>query len=359
MVSNIQKRIEILKLFGATENDLDCLIEYNKNIFDHSLLDKKKLPLDDEPFVKDWIKYQSNSQKNGIFDELKKVFIQFNFPVEAGISQTQKYTNAVKKGIFPEINKNLTLIEPEKIELTIKETPAGRIPILSIQNRNDFVTIIQAISKKNEPVDIPKSYGASMFSGYNNWNRIHSYKKSFLEKNPLSQWKGEFQNLIKQKHLYQDKFIILSNSYYSGIQPETLKLQGEYWKEKSLIIRREHECMHFFTKQCLKSMQNNVLDEIIADYAGLTAAFGTFNAKWFLTFLGLENFPKYRKSGRLEIYKGNLEGNALIVLQKLIIRAAENLEKISLSNSDTFNTAVSLTKYTLEELASENILKSY
>ena len=199
-----------------------------------------------------------------------------------------------------------------------------------------------------------------MFSGYNNWNRINTYRDNFLANNPSTPWSEEFRKLIQQKHLYQDKFIILINSYYSGVNPETLGLHDkDDWKEKSLIIRREHECTHYFTKQVFGSMQNNIFDEIMADYAGLTTAIGEFNASNFLTFFGLENFPKYRKTGRLEIYRGNLAGNAFAVLHKLIVKAAGNLERFSKMHNtkdDIFKTIMALTKFTLEELTLDNVL---
>ena len=46
-------------------------------------------------------------------------------------------------------------------------------------------------------------------------------------------------------------------------------------------------------------MRNNLHDELIADYAGITAAIGHYRAAWFLRFLGLEDYPTYRPGGRL------------------------------------------------------------
>jgi hypothetical protein len=89
----------------------------------------------------------------------------------------------------------------------------------------------------------------------------------------------------------------------------------------SLVIRREHECAHYFTRRLFGSMRNNLLDELIADYAGITAAAGRFRADWCLRFLG----------ARLEIYRGNppLSAGAFQILPALLKAAAENLERFA------------------------------
>jgi hypothetical protein len=76
-------------------------------------------------------------------------------------------------------------------------------------------------------------------------------------------------------------------------------------------------------------MRNNVLDELIADYAGITAAAGAYRAAWFLRFVGLEDFPRYREGARLDLYRGTppLSDGAFRVLHTLIQAAALNLER--------------------------------
>lgn len=46
-----------------------------------------------------------------------------------------------------------------------------------------------------------------------------------------------------------------------------------------------------------------MLDELIADYAGIVAAWGRYRADWFLRFVGLEDYPRYREGGRLQNYR--------------------------------------------------------
>ena len=78
-------------------------------------------------------------------------------------------------------------------------------------------------------------------------------------------------------------------------------------------------------------MRDNLLDEIVADYMGTTAAAGRYRSDWFLRFMGLEPFPAYREGGRLQNYRGQpqLSEGAFGVLRALVKDIAENLQRTS------------------------------
>jgi hypothetical protein len=361
-------RKRLLKNFGATDSEVAELLTYNTNIFDHSALEAGlSLPFEDELFVPFWEDYAKEARSIGVFEALKKRLIQLNFPIEAGISEIKDYKQAVRRGIWDEKiiqDKGLTLTYPEKLQLIIHQTPAGKIPICIAYEREDFVSLLQALTLKNEPKPVPNSQGAAMIAGYNNWDRIRRLKKQVKQKHgewfTEAVWLEEFKKIIPQKNLYQDKFILLSREYYSSVPPEQVGLTEEEWRAKSLIIRCEHESTHYFTKRILFSMQNNLLDELIADCAGITAALGYFNADWFLAFVGLEQYPAYRKGGRLQNYRGvpPLSDGAFTILQRLVYHAAKNLEIWTQTHQETHlpgmplsQLILALTRVTLEELA--------
>lgn len=109
-------------------------------------------------------------------------------------------------------------------------------------------------------------------------------------------------------------------------------------------------------------MRNNLIDEMIADYTGITAALGRFRADWLLRFYGLESFPVYRQGGRLKNYRGEppLSDPAFSVLQKMVIAAAKNLERFDHQHVPKLGHAsllpallMTLTGLTIVELASE------
>jgi len=260
----------------------------------------------------------------------------------------------------------LVLQQPEKLQLIIHQSMAGPIPVLLTGNRKDFVTLVQALTMRNEPKLVPASMGACIVSGFNNWDRIRSLRQQWDARNSgncsESSWATEFQRLIPQKELYQDRFIILSNGPYSNVSASDMGLKEPEWQRLSLTIRLEHECTHYFTRRLFDSMRNNMLDELIADYRGIVAATGYYRADWFLRFLGLESFPHYRQGGRLQNYRGQppLSDGAFRILQALVKAAAENLERFDAEHTDKLRDSniqplmlTSLTYLTLEELASQ------
>ncbi|MBD3308267.1 hypothetical protein GF339_17600 [candidate division KSB3 bacterium] len=355
-------RRQVLEQFGARGTEIDELLTYNQNIFDHNALQSLRLPLDDEPFVAAWQTYAEEARTLGTFEALKTRLVQLRFPIQQGISQTEVYAQAVKKGILPPHvlqSQGLPLRHPESLELRIHQTPAGKIPVLIAGEREDFVALLQALTFRNEPEPVPPSQGAAMIAGYNNWDRIWTLKEAMIwEKGELYVnmfWSQEFQKILPQKHMYQDKFILVSPRYYSGVAPESLGLEEDMWKDLSVTIRLEHECTHYFTKRVLSSMQNKLLDELIADYAGITAAAGRFRADWFLTFLGLEHYPVYREGARLQNYRGTppLSDRAFAILQALVYQAAHKLERYANACPAKQTVMVALTSMTLEELASD------
>ena len=360
-------RSTVLDKYGASENEKEELLVYNHNVFDHSnITSPLKLPLEDELFVSAWESYAEEATKTNVFNSVKSQLVQLSFPVKEGISKTQDYRSATLSGTsvsFLDTATGISINNPESLNLTIHQSLAGKIPVLIADNRDDFVTLVRGLSMKNEPNRVPTSMGATMVSGLNNWGRIHELKKRWEADNKSGNWDDEFQRIIPQKELYQDRFILLSSGPYSGVTGKDMGFSEERWKELSLIIRREHECAHYFTRRIFSSMRNNLIDELIADYMGITAAEGKFCADWFLRFLGLENFPVYRAGGRLENYRGKpeLSDGAFVILQSMVKSVARNLERFDADCRKIFAEEerrtlilISLTHFTLEELAAED-----
>ncbi|HVG09669.1 MAG TPA: hypothetical protein VNM67_18355, partial [Thermoanaerobaculia bacterium] len=290
---------------------------YLENPFDLGALGPGTvLPLPDEPFVATWERWAAEARQRGAFAVLSENLPQLRFPIREGISKTDAYRDATLRGASPEASAaGLELERPEVIELEIHPSPAGRIPVLLVRGRAEFVALVQALGKRNEPSPVPDSQGALMVAGFNNWARIRELRS-----------RGEEITATTPKELYQDRFILLSDGPYSAVPAADLGLGDEEWKELSLAIRRDHECAHYFTRRLFGSMRNHAHDELMADWAGLVAATGRFRADWFLRFLGLEDYPRYRAGGRLEIYRGDLSDEAFSVLQGLVRVAALNLE---------------------------------
>jgi hypothetical protein len=378
-------RADILTDFGANALEVEELLAYNQNVFERQTLNSAvEFPLTIETHVAVWEEYAAIAKRRrsliareiGVFETLKQRLVQLQFPIQQGISETEAYRAATRRGVSTNgmtEASGLVLQQSDRIELIIHQSLAGKIPVLLVENRKDFVALVQALCKRNEPIPIPASMGACLVSGLNNWDRIARYRQQWQgsrgqgageQKKRGSEigWDKEFLRIIPQKHLYQDRLIILSSGFYSGVTAEDIGINESEWLNLSQKIRLEHECTHYLTLRLFGSMRNNMLDELIADYQGIVAANGYYRADWFLRFLGLESFPNYRQGGRLENYRGQppLSDGALKILMALVKAAAENLERFDTEYADKLRDSKmqalmlrSLTNLTLEELASE------
>ncbi len=362
----IEFRKDVLASFGAEGEVANEILEYNQNHFDQAAIDLSRFPLPDEMFVSTWRQYAAETAEEDSILPLAKYLVQLQFPVREGISESDEYIAATRRGFPAEVMQQasgLSWHAPEKCRVAIHPTAAGHVPVIIAEHRQDFVSLVQALTHRNEPKTISESMGACMVAGYNNWRRLAFLRESFLASaSDGGSWAEEFQRIKARKELYQDRFIILSCGPYSAVPAFALGLEEQEWLRLSLTIRREHECTHYFTRHVLSSMRNNLLDELIADYMGVTAAAGRFRADWLLWFFGLESFPIYREGARLQNYRGNppLSDRAFAVLQKLVVAAAANLETFDRIQIPEFQHTrwrpalmKVLTQLTIEELASK------
>jgi len=323
---NLISRREVLLELGADARQADMLLACNRNHFHHdSLSPPVTLPLADEESLHEWRGYAREAATTGVAQTLKSRLPQLSFPLRCGMSDDSEYRRATRTGApvaGMAAATGLVLSKPGDLELVIHPTVAGHIPILTARNRSDFESLLCAFLYRNEPRDIPASMGAAMIAGFNNWGRMANLRGTFEAAHPEASdadWLDEFARIKPQRHLYQDRFILVSDSPYSGVPQES--------REISLTIRYEHESMHYVTKRLLGSMKNNLLDELIADYAGIVAAAGVFRGDWFLRFMGLEDHPRYREGGRFQNYLADppVPPDCIDLLRTLLVRAAENV----------------------------------
>lgn len=364
MANKLKTRTDVLACFGATGEIADELLRYNENYFQHPTVELADVPLPDESFVTTWREYAREIEETRSIGSLGKYLVQLRFPIEAGISENADYIAATRRGLDTsamQLAAGLGLRDPQHCRIIIHPTAAGNLPILIARERQDFVALVRAFTHRNEPRPVPDSMGACMVTGYNNWHRISMLRDRYFADAPAdASWAAEFNRIKAQKELYQDRFIILSTGPYSAVHASEIGFEEEEWLNVSLEIRREHECTHYFTQRCFSSMRNNLLDELIADYMGITAAAGRFRADWLLRFLGLESFPRYRDGGRLQNYRGDppLSDAAFAVLQKMVVSASANLEDFDRRHVPAFQRLqvragllLMLTSLTVEEMA--------
>jgi hypothetical protein len=367
-------RTAVLKRNGAsTPAIVEELLAYNTKPFPpEAAATRPVFPLPDEAHVEAWRGYASESQSSDVFTALKRHFIQLRFPIRAGISEEDGYKQATRRGNFEAADSYaadaLTLERPDLLELSIHPTIAGHVPLIIVGHRGDFVKLVQAFSERNEPKPVLDSMGACIVKGLNNWSRIHvrrdEWKRAAGAAGTDDGWAAEFQKLIPQKELYQDRFIILSRGPYSAIAAREVGMEEGEWLDRSLAIRREHELTHYFTHRAFGTIRNNVFDELIADFVGLARAFGHYRSDLALRFLGLEAYPAFRPGGRLEVYRGKppLSDDAWAVARTLAVNGARNLDAFAKDQPQHLESlgalgalTFALTTLTLEELAAPDM----
>lgn len=325
-----ESALDVWSGFATTSSARRELANYGINRFDIPPT-LPPLPLADEPHIAAWAESMVRAEQVGTWNALTGILLQLRFPVAAGVSARADYAAVLRRGILsqlPPAGHGASAVDEDGISLSLHVTDAGRIPVITCRSRPDFQTLVQACTRRNEPAELPESMGACVVAGYNNWTRIETAWRSAQQMGTFGDRSAFLSHLMPFKERYQDKFIILSAGPYSSIRASTIGLDNADWLRRSLILRRTHEATHYFTKRVFGSMQNTLFDELLADYAGMIDAFGSFRATTFMRFMGIDGSGRYI-GGRLANYRGTpaLSDEAFTGLACAVVSAAKSLER--------------------------------
>ena len=187
--------------------------------------------------------------------------------------------------------------DPEHIHLEIYPSAAGEIPIITLGDDRDFEKFVTNLVYKGERPDGISRMGASFIYGE------------------------------------KQRFIVLSEKPYSNVPAQWMGLEEGVWREKSMILRREHECTHYYTRRHYGGAQNHLHDELMADFFGLHAAFDRYEARWFKHFMGVDRSGEGTPSGegRLPLYTAGLSQNVMRAVEEVTRTCADALETWSTS----------------------------
>jgi hypothetical protein len=324
-----ESRLQVWREHGAGSEEAAELLRYAHSPLHAGAAPPAAVyPLADEPFVAAWERYVGDAEEVGVLNALRRAFVQLRFPIAAGISASAEYRMATRRGILPGTGAGVALMAPERLRLFLHPTAAGRVPVIVAGVPEDFVALVQGLTRRNEPEAVPRSMGACLVAGYNNWDRFSRALAAWSAVHP--ERADPFGDVAARKAEYQDRFILVTPGPYSATPAAALGLRADEWDALSLRIRLEHECAHYVMRRAFGVMRESLLDEIVADYAALVGVTQRFRAEWFLRFMGLEAFPSYRAGGRLENYRGSppLSDAAFAVLQRAVRAAALALDTI-------------------------------
>lgn len=217
-----------------------------------------------------------------VLDKYTLIYPQLSLPIEEGMSQNMRYTNIVRKGIFPDIIESPFTGSTQDNEQLVS-TPVGEVNVLTIGNREDFIRFYRAIAYKCEPYPIPDSVGAACIFGVVNWNRIHEHKAEYLRCGGMD-WSSEVKAFTAVSKNYKDDLCIVSTGSYSN-----LPILSDTWIEESIKIRTWHEITHIVCRRLYIENKDAIRDEVVADMMGLLFTYGRYDGKLALRFLGIEN----------------------------------------------------------------------
>lgn len=364
------RRAEILRGLGAGGAVLEEVLDYAANPYREISLPPGFPPLAEEPQVRFWRRYAAEAGEIGVAATLSRRFPQLRFPVRAGMAQEEPYRAATRRGAFdaerPQVG--LALERPEALELAVEELAAGPVPVLVAPCRADFETLVRALTSRNEPVEVPASMGACLIKGLADWERVAAHRRSWREArggaDDESDWQVEMAALGQRKELWQDRLILVSTGPYSAVPAAEAGCPEVEWGERSVSIRLAHEGFHYLTLRLAGRIRSNLLDELVADFAGLGATYGAYSERLARRFLGVDRLPELRAGGRIEVYRGDppLSDAALAVVARLAERATRNLARVELGPAEARAPAalsgllVALARLELETFAAEDFL---
>ena len=244
-------------------------------------------------------KYCLDENDTACFNEyLENKFIRNTKFPDTDISFIDRWTDicsyAAVNGVGEALNKYVipkrpvSFADTDGLRLEIYNSFAGRIPVIYIKNIKDFESFItNAVYKGVPPENLPQT-GASFISGKTT------------------------------------RFVVLSAKPYSNVPASEIGISSKEWAERSMIIRREHECTHYYTKQVYGTARNNLHDELIADFFGVYEAFGEYRAELFLRFMGIGG-----SGGRLSFYTEGMSERLFAAVSEAAVQASAYLEKYS------------------------------
>ena len=245
-------------------------------------------------------KYSLNEEEETAFrNYLKSEFFEEKICKDIDESFLEKWTqiyeyskdhNALDAvNLFVTPKRPVNASDSSKIKIDLYQSFAGKIPIIYVEDAALFEELVtNAIYKGIRPDNLSETGAAFAFG------------KS-------------------------TRFIILSNKPYSNIPASELGLLESDWLEKSMIIRREHECTHNFTKTVFGISRNHLHDELLADFFGLYEAFGEYKAEYFQRFLGI--IGTY--GGRLKVYTKDLPEKVFSAISEVAVICSNYLEEYS------------------------------
>ena len=274
-----------------------------------------ELPLQEEADLSWWTEWIKDTPPSKHFEGIRYYLPQLWIKPQKEASKSETYKRLVLKGesyIESKQDAILDLKDPAGFSIRLAEHPCGTLPVIEIEDRDDFLNVVRCLAYRCELNTIQPSVHAQAISGLIHWGLIR-----------------------KVNNLLRAKLIILHRSPYSSLPARLIpgNPTNEKWLELSEHWRLEHELTHLATKRLVGEMRLNLYDELIADALGMLKALKIFSADLFRVGLGLNIDATTEKNGRVHTYLRGLNPQDQLTVCKYALQRAFELEDLITSRS--------------------------
>lgn len=348
-------RRDLWERCGAQCDDREALRAYAAPAFG-AMIDVP-VPLGDEPHVAIWKDWVHLSERAGAPAVLRAQLPQLRFSIAEATRHQPEWHAATRRGLWSDQrHTGPDFADPAGVTLAIATSLAGAVPLIVARDRRDFEYLLRALTARCAPVPVAPSCGATMVAGFVNWSRVHRARSEWASArggDDPTAWLAVFERLKQHPAAWQDRFILLSGGPYAAVPASELELADSEWLAASIVVRREHEVAHYVTKRFFGVMRNALHDEVLADYAGLVAAFGHYDAARGRRVLGLDERGCLLDGGRLWNYRGTpaLSDRAMQALASLAAFAIDAVARLDLQRIDDEDVTIPLAARTAALIA--------
>lgn len=273
----------------------------------------------DEPAVDLWRQaVEPVGAGDSVEARLRRLLPQLAFPIAPGMRRDRRYVDAVLRGVAPPGGaRGASFERPESLELWVDETAVGAVPIVHTPHRPDFETLLRCLAGGNEPIEVSPRQGACLLTGLRLPAAAHdrSQRPRSASESPRT------------------RLIVLTDGPYAGLEASAVAavnggLGDAEWLDASRTIRRAHEVAHFIAWRILEIRPHRLHDEVIADWAGLLAAFGHYDPALARTILGVTEHGRAVDGGRVELYRST-DPALRQAPDQTLERAAETIDRLA------------------------------
>ena len=194
---------------------------------------------------------------------------------EEGASKSDDYRLRAKEG-WTEDGSLAHFIGSSKDRYALVRTPAGAVETLSFGLREDFVTALQILQYRCEPVEISGDVDAALLTGITDWEKIRAHKKAYLATG-CTDWDKELRRFTADRSNCTSPILLLCEGPYRGLSPEEAGMSAEKWEKVSGSIRRYRELAAYVCAQKWQAKRNPKWDPIMTECIGIFGALKTYD----------------------------------------------------------------------------------